>query len=342
MSVNSKYGSSAKDAHYVAKGLMKVADAPSIIQTVVGPGYVVAISQCGGNNGGLLHIPSEETSYSNPNCFESSKATTLLKKFYLSLKKLKPDFKRANAYIIGGADILGLLPAVKRDRVISKRIAPIEEELRRWGIKNIKLDIGGKNGRKVVFDISTGCVNVAKTGKSKAGKAINTRPANLGTASIMHQDVTVNMGCLQIAREPVRLSAILGSCVGIALYDQESKIGGLAHVMMPQFPGNGEPKSKYADTAVPELLKKLFKAGAERSQLKAKLAGGANVLFNERDGQFSHISGQNITISQHALMSAGIEIIEEDVGGIIGRKMLVDLNNFEMSIKMLTGAKSVE
>ncbi len=44
----------------------------------------------------------------------------------------------------------------------------------------------------------------------------------------------------------------LGSCVGIALYDKQNKIAGLAHIMLPSSKEikNNENKAKFADTGI--------------------------------------------------------------------------------------------
>lgn len=334
--------STSDTPYYVAKGMMKVSGSPCGIQAVVGPGYAVAVTLANRQGGGLLHIPYEENELEKPDPLAGSRTAALLSKYRNSLEKLESGFKGAVADIIGGADILRLLPTAKRDRIVAARVNPLVGELTRWGIAKVRLEVGGEKGRKVFFEPVAGKLEVTVTGAARKSGMPTGRAVDQSRTLISCSELTVNMGCLQVAGDPVRLQAILGSCVGIALYDKQKKIGGLVHVMMPLFPGNGEPKSKYADTAVPELIEKMLEAGAERNRLKAKLAGGANVLFQGTEGRFAHISGQNVVIARDALIAAGVEIIQEHVGGRVGRKMIVDLSNFEMSIKMLTGARGVE
>lgn len=57
----------------------------------------------------------------------------------------------------------------------------------------------------------------------------------------------------------------LGSCVGVCLYDKESKISGMVHIMLPyshQIKNNGNA-AKFADTGISKLLDDMIKMGAK-------------------------------------------------------------------------------
>ena len=46
--------------------------------------------------------------------------------------------------------------------------------------------------------------------------------------------IKVGMADLNICKSPDMITTLgLGSCIGIALYDPVTKIGGLAHIMLP-------------------------------------------------------------------------------------------------------------
>ena len=50
----------------------------------------------------------------------------------------------------------------------------------------------------------------------------------------MGTTVKVGMADLNLCKSPDMITTIgLGSCIGIALYDPVKKIGGLAHIMLP-------------------------------------------------------------------------------------------------------------
>src|SRR5699024_1966184 len=73
----------------------------------------------------------------------------------------------------------------------------------------------------------------------------------------------------------------LGSCVGVVIYDNFKQVAGLAHVMLPDSKLTKQEKFneyKYADTAIDSLVNQLISLGARKSQLKAKIAGGAQMF----------------------------------------------------------------
>ncbi|MDD1727445.1 MAG: chemotaxis protein CheD [Methanospirillum sp.] len=116
----------------------------------------------------------------------------------------------------------------------------------------------------------------------------------------------------------VMTSIGLGSCVGLILHDDERKIGGLAHVMLPKSSGKpGEREGKYADTAVMVLLKDLAAKGSKGCSLKAKLAGGAS-MFQNFSGNLN-IGERNVDALRELLKANSIPIIREDIGGTVGR-----------------------
>lgn len=116
----------------------------------------------------------------------------------------------------------------------------------------------------------------------------------------------------------VMTSIGLGSCVGLILHDEERKIGGLAHVMLPKSSGKpGEREGKYADTAVDILLRDLGMKGSKPGSLKAKLAGGAS-MFANFSGNLN-IGERNVEALRLLLKEKSIPIIREDIGGTVGR-----------------------
>src|SRR5690606_1792471 len=88
-------------------------------------------------------------------------------------------------------------------------------------------------------------------------------------------EIKVGIADWRVDREPKQLVTLgLGSCVGIALYDASTRIGGLAHIMLPdssQFQNKTNP-AKYADLAIPAMLEEMLKRGAKKSAITAKIA----------------------------------------------------------------------
>lgn len=124
----------------------------------------------------------------------------------------------------------------------------------------------------------------------------------------------------------------LGSCIGIALYDKYSKIGGLVHIMLPENPG-GKKTVKYADTGIPFLIKKLEELGAKKRRLSAKIVGGAGMFKSESGDSVMKIGARNIEAVKNILKEIGIKIIGEDVGKDYGRSMYFYVDDGRVEVK---------
>ncbi len=135
------------------------------------------------------------------------------------------------------------------------------------------------------------------------------------------QTATVGMGQIVAARKPARLSSVLGSCVGVAIYHPRLGVGGLAHVVLPHANGRSDNPGKFADTAVPALIQELSKLGVPLAGLVAKIAGGA-CMFQMRGPL--QIGDANIEAVRQALAKANIRLAAQHVGGTAGRRIVFD------------------
>lgn len=136
-------------------------------------------------------------------------------------------------------------------------------------------------------------------------------------------EVFVNMGQISAFKTQGILTTVgLGSCVGVTLYDDLAKVGVMGHVFLPRSRERdaGAPPGKYADTGIPAMIDEAVRLGAQRSRLKAKMAGGAN-LFPNLNANSTSIGTQNIEAVTEHLKKHGIAIIGKDVAGDYGRKM---------------------
>ena len=132
--------------------------------------------------------------------------------------------------------------------------------------------------------------------------------------------INVGIADLDVSSSPDILRTILGSCVGICLYDSERKIGGLSHIMLPSIRSDDSPKKKYADTAIPILIEEMLKIGAKENGITAKIVGGSNMFrVTNKNPIMGDIGRKNIDSVKDILKELKIEIISEDVGGDYGR-----------------------
>ncbi len=139
--------------------------------------------------------------------------------------------------------------------------------------------------------------------------------------------VPVRIGEVKVARgQGVLFTIGLGSCVAIALYDQDARVGGLAHAMLPRPLRTRGPAApgRFATTAVPELIERMVEHGAEAVRIRARLVGGASMFAALLPEYGLRLGLRNIEAAHIALEEAGIPLDGEEVGGEHGRSVFLD------------------
>ena len=147
--------------------------------------------------------------------------------------------------------------------------------------------------------------------------------------------INVGIADLGVAASPNTLRTILGSCVGICLYDPKMKIGGLSHIMLPSSKKPSNNLKKYADTAIPLMIEEMIKIGAVRGQIVAKLAGGATMFKHSENSLMGDIGKNNILSVREILGQLKIPVLSEEVGGDYGRTIDFYLETGELKIKTI-------
>jgi chemotaxis protein CheD len=145
----------------------------------------------------------------------------------------------------------------------------------------------------------------------------------------------VTIAQVRIDQSPAVLKAYgLGSCVAVALYDTEARIGGLGHLLLPNRPEKHVlgSESKYVDAGILEIVDELVQAGANRERLVAKVAGGANMFETSYQTLIKSIGARNARSARETLASFGIPILGEEVGGNRGRTVEFDLATGNMMV----------
>lgn len=117
----------------------------------------------------------------------------------------------------------------------------------------------------------------------------------------------------------------LGSCVGIAIRDPGSGIGGLAHIMLPDSNEirNNSNRPKFADTGIADMVDAMVKEGANRNRLVAKIAGGAQMFaFGSAKSDMIRVGERNVLASKKTLSEMKIPLLAEDTGETYGRTVI--------------------
>lgn len=129
-------------------------------------------------------------------------------------------------------------------------------------------------------------------------------------------------------KEETIICTLLGSCVAVAIYDPETKVGGLNHYLLPEPTPHDKMSPRYGTVAILELIAELKKLGAKRENLKAKIYGGGNVINNILSGP--SIGTLNIAVAEKTLKQLNIPIVEKNVGGNKARTIKFNTTTFQV------------
>ena len=134
----------------------------------------------------------------------------------------------------------------------------------------------------------------------------------------------------------------LGSCVAIMLHDPAACAGAMAHVLLPSksLAHDTTNLAKFPETAVPFLVERLRRLGAEPPRLVAKLAGGASMFAQLMTPGTVQMGERNIAAAHDALRRAGIPLVREAVGGGAGRSVRFHVSDGRVEVRSV-GADAV-
>ncbi|MFD2616866.1 chemotaxis protein CheD [Terrilactibacillus laevilacticus] len=150
--------------------------------------------------------------------------------------------------------------------------------------------------------------------------------------------ILVGLSEIKLANKEESLRTIgLGSCVGVIIFDVDKTIAGMAHIMLPESkiakPGSRFLLGKFADTAIPELVKLIGSYDIPITRLRSKMAGGAEMFKGSRLTMMGSIGQRNIKAIKEQLHRFDIPIIAEDVGGHSGRTIEFYTHSSILSIR---------
>lgn len=144
-------------------------------------------------------------------------------------------------------------------------------------------------------------------------------------------DTLVGMGQIGVGRPPQRLKAVLGSCVGLSLFHPRMKTAVMAHIVLPDSAGRNGAPGKFADSAIPEMLRLLKEElDTPAHGLVAKLAGGGNMFASAGPLQ---IGDANVAAVTKLLTQLGIKVAGRDVGGVKGRRVVFECSTGDMAVE---------
>lgn len=160
--------------------------------------------------------------------------------------------------------------------------------------------------------------------------------ATSAIAGLFAQRVVVGVGDLSVSNNPhFTLSTYaLGSCVAVAAYDPDARIGGLLHFMLPESvisPAKAQTQpAMFGDTGLPLLFRVLEGLSADLTAIRIFLAGGANVLC---DADTFRIGERNIRTATEYVSSHGYVVAHRAVSGTLNRTLHLNIGTGEVALK---------
>jgi chemotaxis protein CheD len=131
---------------------------------------------------------------------------------------------------------------------------------------------------------------------------------------------------------------ILGSCVGVCIWDPANAVGGATHYLLPVWDGKGVASPRYGNVAVSILLQKLLEAGADRGQLRAKVFGGGCLFDSLRESSLNkeqHLGSRNVEMALEMLTKAQIPVVCTAVGVDRGQRIVFRTDTGDALIRIL-------
>lgn len=146
---------------------------------------------------------------------------------------------------------------------------------------------------------------------------------------IREPPIEVSTGEVKTTSEGVLQASAVGSCVAVAVYDSEVRIGGLAHVMLPGASPNDRKAqhTRYAENGIRELVHSMTTLGALPERLVAFIVGGGNILKRDDDT----LCEANVRSVTQLLEQRRIRLTASEVGGTERRSISLDVGSGRIS-----------
>ena len=147
---------------------------------------------------------------------------------------------------------------------------------------------------------------------------------------------TVDIADFKVTAQPESelVTYSLGSCIGVAIWDYETHVGGLIHYML------GDSKiaptrarqhpAMFADTGLPLLFRSAYALGAEKRRLVVKVAGGAKLFESSHRMDIGY---HNYTMLRKIFWKNSVLIDTEHTGGQVSRTMRLDVDTGRVTIE---------
>src|SRR6056297_4194946 len=163
--------------------------------------------------------------------------------------------------------------------------------------------------------------------------------ANAGMARSLtggRKCIEVGQGQFAVSADPdVEMVSTLGSCISVCFWAPRFGCGGMNHIFRSVSPGHMGDAAVVAE--VERLVNALMRLGVPRSDMKARVTGGARVLLRGR--------GHGLAIAEaclNYLTNEGFEIVGVSVGGERARRVRFHPVSGHLVVGLMTEIRTPE
>lgn len=143
--------------------------------------------------------------------------------------------------------------------------------------------------------------------------------------------VNVHAGDFYVSTGSGEMGAtVLGSCISACIRDPIAKVGGMNHFLLPQSKDELGQSARFGAYAMEQLINEILKRGGIKSRLEVKLFGGANVIKSS-----AMIGDKNTAFAREYVKNEGLNVVTEDVGGILPRKVRFFLDTGKVMVRKI-------
>ena len=146
------------------------------------------------------------------------------------------------------------------------------------------------------------------------------------TSPVVRERRFLQPGHLIVCEAPTTISTILGSCVAVCMWDPTRGVGGVNHFMLPLAITGTAATPRFGAVAMEQLVAKVRGLGARLPFLRARVYGGSCMFthMNPAASDKVHLGTQNVNLALDFISRSGIELVDVQVGGSRGRKLIFD------------------
>ncbi len=147
-------------------------------------------------------------------------------------------------------------------------------------------------------------------------------------------EIFLRPGEMYFAKENVRISTLLGSCVSVSCWHPKHHVGGLSHFLLPDSQGSTDTgtSGRYANSGFELMLSEIRKLGLNNKEFEFKLFGGG-AMPKAASSVHQQIGEKNVAAARQILADFKLTFAAEHTGGIGYRHLMFDIWSGQVWLK---------